>query len=193
MKLLDTGHQELAQSGRPRGRAREARREARETGCFYGTIITTGYDYAVILGITLSTIFYTGGSGSGGNGADGLSYSDELQKMVTLNANTAMQTRTRRIEGLTTVLSGPVLQPADRQRQCPGRHDADLRQRRRQASSGPVNEVGRKPGRPPARGSDLRAAGVSRCGRLDARRSQWDAGSRRRRTGRGRRRGDREY
>ena len=76
---------------------------SRETGCFYRTIITTLRLWG-ILGITLSTIFYTGGSGSGGNGPDGLSYSDELQKMVTLN-NTAMSTYAEN-EGLTTVLQG---------------------------------------------------------------------------------------
>ena len=60
--------------------------------------------------------------------------------MVTLN-NTAMNTYAEN-EGLTTVLQGQFFnQPTGSA--MPRRHDADLRQRRRQASSGPVNEVGR--------------------------------------------------
>ena len=72
-----------------------------------GLLLQNDYNNATAmgnLGITLSTIFYTGGSGSGGNGPDGLSYSAELQKMVTLN-NTAMSTYAEN-EGLTTVLQG---------------------------------------------------------------------------------------
>ncbi len=72
-----------------------------------GLLLWDDYNNSMImgnLGITLSTIFYTGGSGSGGNCADGLSYSDEPQKMVTLN-NTGM-IKYAEIEGLTTVLQG---------------------------------------------------------------------------------------
>jgi hypothetical protein len=59
-----------------------------------GLLLSNDYNiatYAGSLGITLSTIFYTGEGNGGTAGPDGLTYSQELQKMVT-NANTALTT-----------------------------------------------------------------------------------------------------
>ena len=132
-----------------------------ETDCFCGTIIITLWLWG-IWGSPSARSSTPEDPAAAATAPTASPTRQELQKMVTLN-NTAMND-VRGERGLDHDFAGPVLQRADRQRH-PRRHDADLRQRRRQASSGPVNgsadagsTAGSRLGPPRRRRQPLRSA-----------------------------------